>query len=90
MLLNFLVRSCLLVVAPLKEFAEDPSVFTVTIACAFTIIFSHVSRKVFAGRHCRSNLPRTGSTVPVQRLSPGEASVDHSRFSMTESCTRRC
>ena len=44
MLLSFLVRYSLFVIAPLKEFAEDPSVFTVTVACAFSIIFSHVSR----------------------------------------------
>ena len=44
MLLNFLVRYSLLVIAPLKEFAEDPSVFTIMGACAFPVIFSHVSR----------------------------------------------
>ena len=37
MLLNFLVRFSLLVIAPLKEFAEVPSVFTVT----FSVFFYH-------------------------------------------------
>ena len=37
MLLNFLVRYFLLVIAPFKEFAEVPSVFTVT----FSVFFYH-------------------------------------------------
>ena len=37
LLLNFLVRYSLLVIAPLKEFAEVPSVFTVT----FSVFFYH-------------------------------------------------
>ena len=71
MLLNFLVRYSLLVISPLKEFAEVPSVFTVTFS-VFFLSFSLMSRgKSSLDRHCRSNLPRTVSTVPVQRAVVG-------------------